>query len=160
MCVIIDANLAGVIFSKSDNTVYSDFTPLLDWIFKDDSQVNMVTKMVTGGKNLKELSKVAQAAQTITEWQRSGKAKFYPNATIDAEEERLNRAGNCRSDDPHVIALARVSCARTLCTGDRELMDDFRNAGLVPLPRGKVYQRAEHVHLLGHTRGCPGYQSR
>jgi hypothetical protein len=73
-----------------------------------------------------------------------------------AEEEEWLRTQELRSNDPHVIALARASGARTLCSRDRELHKDFKNPALVNDPRGSVYQSPSHRHLLGHTSGCPG----
>ena len=55
------------------------------------------------------------------------------------EETRLEKKGLCISDDPHVIALARISGARLLCSNDKDLQQDFGTKNLIDRPRGKVY---------------------
>ena len=74
---------------------------------------------------------------------------------VNAEESLVVSTGLCVSDDPHIIALARVSGARTLCSNDNNLHTDFKNQRLLSHPRGGVYQNANHGHLLRHTRSCP-----
>lgn len=60
----------------------------------------------------------------------------------------------CRSNDLHVLALARVSGARTLCTADGDLRRDFKDSRLVARPKGSIYSRASHAHLLKHSTSC------
>ena len=55
---------------------------------------------------------------------------------------------NLRSDDPHVLALARTAGVRLLYTGDRDLMADFKNKELIDRPRGRVYTGAANAPLL------------
>ncbi|MBI4699888.1 MAG: hypothetical protein HY744_01770 [Deltaproteobacteria bacterium] len=144
MCVIIDANLAAKVFGR---TTSAAFRPIFDWLEHDG-------RLVYGGRLSEELERVHAAARYLLELRRQSRAKTYPADQLEAEEAAVRE--RCRSDDPHVIALARLSGARTLVTADRELMDDFRNRQLVPSPRGRIYDRPEHEHLLVHTRGCPG----
>ena len=89
----------------------------------------------------------------ITELWRIGRAVIYSSSGVDAEAKEIRTA--CRSNDPHVIGLARISGARILCADDGALEDDFGNKALVDSPRGKVYRRPAHDHLLGHSHGCP-----
>lgn len=146
MCVIIDANVAAGVFAKPTNP---DFKPLIDWIVQKDG------KMVFGGtKNTTELNRVASASKRIREWARSGKAIQCRASEVDQESERVK--AHCLSDDPHVIALARLTRARTLCSCDQRLHTDFKNLALVPPPKGIIYQNGNHVHALRHTIGCPG----
>jgi len=155
MCVIVDANIAPKLFSTP---AQADFRPLIRWIIRGGGSI------VTGGRNLDELRRVRAAADFIQEQDRRGRAHLtQPDSTlsdpVDLEEKRLADGRLCRSDDPHVVALARVSGARTLCSHDQDLAADFTNATLVAKPRGAVYKRAEHEHLLRHTSGCPGRAS-
>ena len=147
MCVIVDANLAAAIFDGSRNPQYS---PILTWLFDRKG------KLVFGGRNARELHRARSAARAIAQLSRAGKAIHHPDDAVDAKEGELTKQGLCVSDDPHVIALAQLSGARTLCTRDQDLHQDFRNRELIGNPRGSVYQNASHKHLLRHTAGCPG----
>ena len=146
MCVIIDANSAAEVFSTP---AQPDFKPVIEWILRGDG------RMVAGGKNLAELRTVRVAADFISEQHRRGRAILVPQASVDREEKALKAARLCRSNDHHVVALAIVSGAKKLCSADKALQSDFTRAELLRGPKGRVYQRPEHVHLLVHTLGCP-----
>ena len=119
--------------------------------------------LVVGGQLLKELDKVGDARRVLREWERTGRARTAPHSKVEQETRRLKRANKrtklYRSNDPHVIALARVSRARLLCAADKLLHEDFDNKALIANPRGVVYQYASHAHLLDpHARWhqhCP-----
>jgi len=85
----------------------------------------------------------------------AGRVRFIPKTVVDQETENVR--DKCQSDDPHVIALARVSGARILCSHDTTLHKDFTDPKLIKKPRGHIYQTKAHSHLLkhyGHTRAC------
>jgi hypothetical protein len=145
MCVIVDANLASRIFAQPAE---EDFAPVIDWLMSGEGG------LVVGGKLASELGRLGNPRRLVLELLRSGRARQIPAPVVRAEEERVAKTGLCRSNDQHVVALARVSGARTLCTLDRDLQGDFRNPQLVAKPRGSIYQRREHVRLLRHTSSC------
>ena len=149
MCLIIDANLASEIFAGDSNP---DFLPVIRWLLSENGL------MVYGGKNFDELKKINRATAFIRELNRLGRADIYQPSEIDEEENVVMKLKLMRSDDPHVIALARVSGARVVCTNDVALIADFKNVGLVPSPKGKIYRGRQHKALLGHCRGCRGYK--
>jgi hypothetical protein len=60
----------------------------------------------------------------------------------------LSDAGELKSDDPHIIALAKVSGARLLCSKDQNLHTDFGNRVFIDKPRGNIYQNQSHAKLL------------
>lgn len=140
MCVIVDANLAGVVFRSPPR---ADFEPVVDWL-------QTKGRLVYGGQLTRELERVTAARKYLLELTRAGRAVPWNDAKVEAEEKRIR----CRSDDPHVIALARASGARTLCSRDKLLHQDFKDPKLVANPRGSVYQTTSHKRLLRHTRSC------
>jgi len=142
MCIIIDASLASRVFSIPTS---NDFVPLIRWIEKNG-------KIVYGGENGRELIKLNLAAKRIQEWKRSGRAEEILD--VDKEESRIVETLTFRSDDPHIIALARTSGARTLCSHDQDLHRDFKNASLIPRPKGRIYQDRNHTSTLTHCTGC------
>ena len=125
----------------------ADLLPLWKWI--DDGQ----GRLIVGGPLTQELSKVGGAADQMQSWLQAGLAFREDTAKIELEQGRIE--GRCSSNDPHIIALARVSGARLLCSSDKKLHTDFRDRALINNPRGAVYQGAAHTHLLGHQGRCP-----
>jgi predicted nucleic acid-binding protein len=147
MCLIVDANLAGLVFSSPP---HSDFVPVLDWLQQRDGC------LVVGGHLANELSRMEKARRFVVQLQRAGIARLVAEEEVEREEAEVTATGLCESNDSHVVALARVSGARTLCTHDKALQRDFRNARLVAKPRGSVYQRPAHAKLLRHTPASCG----
>ena len=94
-----------------------------------------------------------QRANLVQSLEQAGRAIIYPASIVNAEEDAVKV--DCKSNDAHVIALARVSGARVLCTQDSELEDDFKDRTLIDSPRGSIYKNASHRHLLRHHGSCP-----
>lgn len=148
MCIIVDANLASLVFSDDAN---DDFRPVIDWLTSPKKN----GKLVVGGHLAAELKRVGAAQRFVRSLQQAGRARFLPDDATN--EETLRITGQCVSNDAHVIALARISGARILCSHDVALHTDFTNAALISEPRGHIYQNAQHQHLLrryGHTSAC------
>lgn len=151
MCLIVDANLAAAVFASPP---HSDFVPVLDWLEKRDGCV------VYGGRLAAELIRIEKARRYLLNLVRAGRARLVPDGPISTEERTVTKTGLCRSNDVHVMALARISGARTLCTRDRDLQRDFRDSRLISDPRGSIYLRPEHSRLLRHTGSCGRLQRR
>ncbi len=146
MCAIIDNNMRDRFFGTP---VDPDLQPLWNWI-NDGKGV-----LVVGGHLREELYKSENARRAIQQWIRAARAKDMEDVRPgEVEAETRQIADLCKSDDAHVIALARVSGARRLCSEDQLLHADFRNRELISSLRGAVYQNATHTHLLRHRQGC------
>ena len=145
MCLIVDANRFGDFLDEDA----PDSQPIWDWLKRRGGCL-----VLGGSKYQTEIEKSPHTVARFAELKRSGRVASVPSSAVDARHVELEASGALRSDDPHVIALAAVSGARTLYSFDDALIDDFRDKKLIDEPRGKVYKRAEHRHLLGHTRGC------
>ena len=145
MCLIVDASLAAAVFASPPQP---DFVPVLDWVEKRDGCI------VYGGRLAGELMRIEKARRYLRTLLQAGRALRFQDDSVETEQAAVVGTGLCRSNDAHVVALARVSGARTLCTRDRDLQRDFRNPQLVSDPRGSVYQRREHANLLRHTGSC------
>jgi hypothetical protein len=142
MCLIVDANLAGLVFGSPP---HPDFVPVLDWLQERDGC------LVVGGHLATELERMERARKFVLELRRAGIARQVPADDVTQQDAEVVATGLCESNDTHVVALAMASGARTLCTHDKALQRDFRNPTLVASPRGSVYQRPEHGRLLRHT---------
>lgn len=147
MCLIVDANRASLVFAHLPTT---DFVPIREWLTspKKDGQ------LVVGGHLEVELNKINGARRFILALQRAGRARFIPRSTVIAEEATVVAMGSFQSNDSHVIALARVSGARVLCSEDGDLWADFKDPRLINNPRGRIYRTAKHTQLLCHTKAC------
>ena len=147
MCVIVDANVAALVFREKPDP---DFAPVLDWL----SSPRTKGCVVYGGHLEEELTKRRDTRVRLLTLSRTGRAILCSRERVDEAERWAKATGLCRSDDSHVIALARVSGARTLCSRDRDLHADFKNKTLVDNPRGAIYQNPSHRRHLRHTRSC------
>ncbi|NQT11458.1 MAG: hypothetical protein HQ582_01835 [Planctomycetes bacterium] len=147
--MIIDADVAARAFALPRE---DDFAPVWEWIENGNG------KLVFGshGKLGSELRKLGKVKRRLLEMWRAGQALQVKAARIDQEEKAVAKLGECKSNDIHVVALARASGARVLCTHDHKLETDFKNPTLVSNPRGKIYKTADHRELLGHNSVCIG----
>jgi hypothetical protein len=147
LCVIIDTCVAGHVFSVPRE---ADYVPLWHWLEKKDG------KLVYGGHLARELGRSGKTVRLLAELKRSGRALECCRQDVDKHERAVRKLGLCRSNDPHVIALARVSGARILCTNDADLQTDFKDQRLLSSPRGQIYKKASHKAILKHNGICIG----
>ena len=142
MCLIVDASVVGEMFSGDDASAGK---AILNWLNDRKGTI------VVGGKLLKELD---QGSNKFTEWARQALLgevmRKVDDTKVDVRTTQLSNAGGCKSNDPHVIALAQLGGARLLYSNDRDLHHDFRNKRLIDKPRGKVYSTLRNKNF---TRG-------
>ena len=144
MCIIVDANKLGQFLADPPN---DDSAPIHDWLNRRRGSGILVYS--TDGRFKEEIG--GKARIKLADYARSGKAKLIPAERFAADEQALRADGNLRSNDAHVLALARASGARLLYTGDGDLMDDFKDRRFIDRPRGKVYSRAANAKLLTNS---------
>ena len=160
MCAILDANVVGEVFIKRPKPAAQPPTAgekFLKWINTGDGH------LVVGGKLLCELDKVNRFRDWAQQAVLSGKMRRIGDNPVDQKTAKLQAKGMCRSNDPHVIALAQIGGARLLYTNDRRLQGDFRNEKLISNPRGLIYETpknnkkftATHKELLSRKDLCP-----
>jgi len=129
VCAILDNNVVHQVFGTNCPAAGKEF---FKWINSGSGQ------LVVGGKLSKEL-KDQRFKNWFGEAIKSGRAKRFNDQEINDRTARLAESGTCKSDDPHIIALAQVSQARLLYSNDHDLQQDFTNKALIDKPRGKVY---------------------
>ena len=146
MCLIIDNNVASQVLVDRE---HPDFSPIYRSI------ESRRTILIHGGQLTKEYSGNRRVMEALEELDRIGAARRISDTKIGPELSFVHDSGRCISDDPHIIALARASGARVLCSLDRDLATDFKNPRLLS-PKGKVYKRREHARRLLATAclGC------
>ena len=148
MCLILDTNRFGDALSDPPAPAY---VPLLRWLTDPDGDGALV---FGGTKYRREIDKLEKARLFFVNRCRAGRAYLVDQGIVDTEEARLCAAKACTSDDEHVVALARMSGARIVCTEDRALWRDVRDKKLLDRPRGRVYRTARHKSLLHHDPAC------
>ena len=159
MCGIVDANCARDVFGTNRPEIGERF---FDWFNTGNG------RLIVGGKLYRELYKGSERfRKSAYELQRAGRMRVISEEKVNAETDRLEKEDLCSSDDSHVIALARISGARLLCSNDKDLQRDFGIKSLIDRPRGKVYSTRDkgqykeyqpnvHGRLLGdRTLCCP-----
>ncbi len=159
MCAIIDANVAAEVFVEKPQPAGEKF---LDWVKAGRG------RLVVGGKLLRELE---SSTEGFRNWASSAVAAgvlyIASESELAARTEEFENHPACKSDDPHVLALAQLSGARLLYSNDQNLQEDFKNQRLIDRPRGKIYSTlrsknftSSHRRLLGRTDLCQGISAR
>ncbi|WP_419166796.1 hypothetical protein [Candidatus Palauibacter sp.] len=106
MCAIIDLNVVGDVFKRNRSRAEEQF---FDWLERPGA------RLVIGGKLWKEeLRRNGNFAAWAQEGLRAGRVKEFPEDAVNEESDVVSAEGLCKSDDPHIIGLARVSRARLL----------------------------------------------
>lgn len=156
MCAILDNNVRHEVFGdRNAQTPAGKY--FLDWV---EGPKGM---LVIGGELRRELSGYGRFLTWMRTATRRNVVRSIDDKQVDDETGNLRGQGNCRSDDEHVLALARVSGARLLFTNDVALQDDFRDTDIVGGTRGRIYTTREysdvrrtHIRLLRRTDLCSG----
>ena len=153
MCAIVDANVAHQVFGPDRSDAGAEF---FTWI---DSGKG---KLVAGGKLLAELSGNEAFRSWWRQAQLAGRTTTYREEVVDSQTQEVERERVHRSNDPHVLALARISGARLLFTNDRDLQKDFKNSKLIEPSGGRIYTTIRsgtfgraHKDLLRRQDLCP-----
>lgn len=146
MCIIVDANRLGAFLA---DPATSDAAPIRNWLDRRGGRI----VYSTGGAFAKEVGRPTRAK--LLTYVRAGKATLIPPGQFADDERALSENTDLRSDDPHVLALARWTRVRLLYTGDANLIADFKDKKLIDRPRGKVYSTAANAGLLTKAACAP-----
>ncbi len=138
MCIIIDTNKISA-FLKDPSS--EDMQPIHTWLSERGGSF-VCTTYGTYGQELKDFQHKLRA------YYQSGQAKLYSEESIKSEEAAVKAINKHKSNDIHILALARASGARLLCTEDKNLKDDFKKKEIIDNPRGKIYPRIKRRDFL------------
>ena len=136
MCAIVDNNVRDQVFGANSQSPAGRF--FLAWLSDGRG------KLVIGGQLLRELNDYGDFKRWLRTAMARNTALAVDDGRVDAETETIRAGRVCRSDDEHILALARISGARLLFTNDRDLQDDFRDRRIIANPRGRIYTTLEH----------------
>lgn len=152
MCAILDNDVAHQVFGGERPPAGVAFHR---WIDSGKGQ------LVVGGQLRRELGGNHAFRLWLQQALLEGRARSVNDAEVEKRTAVLKQAGVCRSNDPHIVALAQLSHARLLYSNDDDLRHDFGNKQLIDRPRGKVYStkqsndfQASHRRLLNQRGLC------
>ena len=131
MCAILDANVSSEVIGHNRPQAGKGF---FDWINSGSG------RLVVGGKLYDELKRSSEGFRNWAVQARlAGRLREENKRKVNTTTREIQREGECKSNDPHVLALAQVSDVRLLYSNDGDLQQDFGNKSLIDNPRGKVY---------------------
>lgn len=148
MCLIVDSNCLSLVLTLAP---CDDLQPLQEALFAKRASA------AYGGKLAREYLTMGRFRRLLLELDRQGIFRKVSDTDVDAMTQKLDKEGCCTSNDAHIIALARVSGVRLVCSYDQDLHADFTNPNILS-PPGSVYQRASHLHLI--RRHCKRAKNR
>lgn len=140
MLLIVDANCASKALCAEPTP---DFAPILSALLLGKRKLAL-----GGSKQREEYRKLTSVWRLIRVLDQAGRTRLTSDVAVEHEEALIKLSLQMTSDDPHIIALARITGTRLLCSHDQALHADFCNPRILSKPRGKVYQNAGHAHLL------------
>ena len=143
MCMILDANVAHEILDPNVSAAGKAFR---------DRIKSGKAKLLLGGKLRDELSDQTRLMEWLRENILAGSIKNIDDQKVNREAQNLRNQRLCRSNDFHIIALARLGSARLLYSNDKNLQQDFKNKKLIDKPRGKIYPYSESGELTDTHR--------
>lgn len=109
LCVVVDNNIRSLVLHEQPSE--SHYNCLRRGILDRRYLV------VYGGRLwTKEYQGSPETIRFVSYLDRNGLTRKVSDAEVNAEESRLGSGGLVRSDDPHIIALCRVSGARVVAT--------------------------------------------
>lgn len=145
MCLIIDTNTFGCVFSK-DNKDHSEFSPILKWIIEGNGKI-----VFGGSKYREELKLVSKYLKIIGNFNRIGKVKILQDIEIDKHEVVVKGIEQHKDfDDPHLVAIAYISKCQIICSKDKRAYPFLNDKRFYPnnSPRPKIYSGKQNANLL------------
>lgn len=145
MCAIVDANVAPEVFGDS-HPVNEAGRGFFSWLNAGKG------KLIVGGKLRNELGAIRRFREWAAQAVQAGIVQSVDDAAVNEEARKLESGKALRSNDAHIIVLARVSGARLLYSNDDLLQQDFTDHRLVSKPRGKVFSTRQTTAFTSDQR--------
>jgi hypothetical protein len=138
MCVVIDANCFGLVFSKTEN----GFTPVKAWIYKGSG------RMIYGGTKYNRELRDGGMLNLLKELSTVRKTAHIPNATVDSIAAKLKiKFPEAKFNDEHIAALVIASRCRVVCSVDDTAVTYLKRpdvfAGYAGVKRPKIFRGHE-----------------
>lgn len=153
MCIVVDPPLFIPMFKTSDPE-HTNFSPVLSWVKSGRG------KFVMGGtKYSDELKKVKSILTVLTELEKRGKIIRADDKKVDEAVQVVKKIKPTADfDDPHLVAIVRVTLCKLICVRDprshRFLRDPLLYSQTTHRP--SLYTRPKNQSLLcdGKLASC------
>jgi hypothetical protein len=146
MCIVADPPTFIPMFKPTDPE-HAAFVSVRDWVIAGPG------KFVMGGAKYKaELFAVRSVLPFLAELERRGKIVRRSDADVDADEMAVKRVEPANDfDDPHLVALVRLTGCRLICIRDPRSHRFLRAPRFYRTARDrpKLYTRPKNIALLG-----------
>ena len=80
----------------------------------------------------------------IKEKSDAGQIKRIDSAKVEKAINNINKKYKLKSNDIHILGLAKASNTKLLCSNDQDLQTDFKKI----IKEGKIYKNNTHNKLL------------
>ncbi len=145
MCIVADPPTFVPMFKSSDPN-HADFVAVRNWV------VSGPGKFVMGGAKYKsELMAVKSVLPFLAELERKGKIIRKRDADVDADEISVKAIEPANDfDDPHLVALIRLTGCRLICIRDLRAHKFLRSGRFYrsTKDRPRLYTRPKNGALL------------
>ena len=142
MCVVVDADKTGVLLKTPTP---AEALPLLNWLRRGGTFVYSTGGIFDLQFPESNRSRLAKFSRSIRLVRIAEEAVWEKQQTLP---EKLCSDKKKGPGDRHILALALASRAEVLYTGDKGLMDDFRDRKVMGELRGKIYSGPRSKRLL------------
>ena len=146
MCAIVDANVRDEVFGNAASPAGKFF---LDWLTSGKG------KLVVGGRLRQELADNHSFTQWFQQAALAGRVINVKDVEVESATLEIESQEICRSNDPHIIALAKTRGTQLLFTNDELLQLDFKKMvhdGIIYTTRRKKNITSTHKSLLGRRQ--------
>jgi hypothetical protein len=152
MCIVIDPPTFVPMFKHTDPE-HANFIPVRSWIIDGPG------KIVMGGDKYKaELKAIGSVLPFLKELERKGKIVRKRDSEVNADEIKVKGIEPAKDfDDPHLVALVRLTGCRLICTRDRR-SHRFLRADVFyrsKKDRPRLYTRPKNSSLLAAKNLAP-----
>jgi hypothetical protein len=152
MCIIIDTNTLSSVFD-SKSVHHKDFLPIKEWIIKKKG------KIIFGGTKLRKETPQKYIA-LYNQLSIVRKIVRIDDKIVDDEVDRVSKmVSHPDFDDPHIVALLRVSGCKLVCTNEHRAIRFFRHDLFFSPAKNKprIYKSSRNSSLISDSRTalCP-----
>lgn len=124
MCILVDTCAINSVFNSQDQ-FHKEFEPVYEWIY------NGPGKVLYGGTHF--MAEIRPFLHIFAELSRQNKTIHLKDHLVDEEEKIVKSLESDPDfDDPHLIAILRISKALLVCTKDIRAIKFLKKRKLYP----------------------------
>lgn len=154
MCIILDINILSSVFSQAAMK-HEEFEPVLKWITEGHGRV------VYGGTKYKKELRKTPYLKIFSLLNIYNRAIPLNDEEVDQEQQYVESLENDPDfDDPHIIAMVRVSGCKLLCSNDTRSIRFIRDKKFYtrPIRPPKFYTKRRNSSILKDENILPKYR--